>query len=328
MLTRNFVFALLFVSALSPFNLPAQDDPCARRTIAAGVVDRQWNLVQGLSAANFRGKVGRQDLQVLSAVLDESPRRIVVLLDASGSMTDPRGGGWKTEKTLSEYLIRFAPAKASITLLGFSRTILDAEGFDEDPPVILKNLSALVKVCEQPRKGLQRTALYDAIASARDLLKAPKLGDVICALTDAGDNVSQATPRRVEEELLRTGVRLFGLVIGVDLRIRGRAPEEDSGQFDSVVRATGGNELMLTIGGPSPTHPHLEVRTEAGSLGRALHRLCEQMGEYYRLELALAETVEKPTKWKLEVIDASGKPMRGVEVHYPEELMPCAKASP
>jgi len=37
--------------------------------------------------------------------------------------------------------------------------------------------------------------------------------------------------------------------------------------------------------------------------------------------------VDKPTKWKLEVIDASGKPMRGVEVHSPQELMPCAKAS-
>ncbi|MGA2076046.1 MAG: hypothetical protein ABSH52_21365 [Terriglobia bacterium] len=57
-------------------------------------------------------------------------------------------------------------------------------------------------------------------------------------------------------------------------------------------------------------------------------RFYQQMGRFYRLDVRLPETVEKPTKWKLEVIDTNGKPIRGVEVHYPQELMPCAKASP
>jgi len=57
-------------------------------------------------------------------------------------------------------------------------------------------------------------------------------------------------------------------------------------------------------------------------------RFYQQMGRFYRLDVRLPETVEKPTKWKLEVIDTNGKPIRGVEVHYPQELMPCAMASP
>jgi hypothetical protein len=326
MTPKIFVIALLFVVSLNLTNLPGQDSGCTRRTVPVGVVDREWNFAQGLSPANFRAKLHGHDVEILSASIDTSPRRIVLLLDASGSMMYPDGGGWKTERTISEYLTRFAPPRASISFMGFTGMVLDTEGFDENPQALLKNLSVLVRVCERPQKA-RRTALFDAIMSARDLLRAPNLGDVICALTDARDTVSRTEPKKLQEELLRTGVRLFGVVIAAPWG-RARTPEEDSSQFDSLVRATGGSELVLRLGGWSPTNPHIEAKTKEDSLDLALHRLLEQMGEFYRFELALPETVDKPTKWKLEVIDAGGKPMREVEVHYPQELMPCAKASP
>jgi hypothetical protein len=291
-----------------------------------GVVDRQWNLVQGLSAVNFRGSLHGHDVQTLSASLDTRPRHIVVLLDASGSMKDPEGGGWKTERTISGYLIRFAPPQASIAFLGFSRTVLDTEGFDEDAGELLKRLSALVKVCEQPRKGPQRTALYDAIVSAQDLLRAPNLGDVICPLTDAEDNMSQTTPRRVQEELLTAGVRLFGIVMLHVAQVRSSMPQEATGpeQLHSMIEATGGNALFVPYGVRSEPYSDIRAKTPADAVDLALQRLFRQMGEFYRLDVRLPETVDKPRKWKLEVIDAGGRPLRGVEIHYPQELMPCA----
>jgi len=323
MVSKTFLIALLSLTGLIPADLPAQDGGCTQRTVPVGVVDREWNLVQGLGAANFRAKVGRQDLQVLSAALDKSPRRIVVLLDASGSMMYPDEAGWKTEKTISEYLVRFAPPRASIAFAGFTEVVLDTERFDEDPLVLVKNLSVLMRVCEQSQKA-RRTALFDAAMSARDLLRAPNLGDVICALTDAGDNASRSVPKKLQEELLRTGVRLFGVVIEPDPMRRERTPLEDTRDFDPMVRATGGIDLTLTLAGWTPTRPPVEVETKAGSLDLDLRRLCEQMGDFYRLDVRLPLTVDKPTKWKLEVTDAGGKPMRGVEIHYPQELMPCA----
>ncbi|HXX22997.1 MAG TPA: hypothetical protein VEO19_07600 [Terriglobia bacterium] len=332
MVLKAFLCALLFVAILNVVNLRAQDNGCTRRTIPVGVVDSAWNLVPNLSAANFRGKVGRQDVQVLSAVLDESPRRIVVLLDASGSTMDPiAGGGWKEEKTMAESLIRFAPPRASIAFLGFSRTILDTEGFAEGPLALLKNLLVLLKVCEQPRKGRKTTALYDSIASARDLLKAPKRGDVICALTDGGDNVSRTTPRRVREELLRAGVRLFaGLIIAPELRSRPQTPEEivGSNEIRNLAEVTGGNTLAVPMGLLSEPDTNIRANSRAESVYLDLQRLFLQMGVFYRLDVRLPEMVEKPTKWKLEAADASGKPMRRVEVHYPQELMPCTDAGP
>ena len=131
--------ALLLFTSFGPLHLWAQEGPCTRRTIAVGVVDRQWNLVEGLKAGNFRGKVGGRDVQVLSAVLDNGPRRIVVLLDASGSMIGS-GELWETEKAFSECLIRFGPPRASIALMAFAAIVLDTENFEQDPLALTRNL--------------------------------------------------------------------------------------------------------------------------------------------------------------------------------------------
>jgi len=328
---KAFLTVLLSAIVLSPITLPAQDSGCTQRTIAVGVVDGAWNLVPDLSAANFRGKLRGHDVRILSAAVDTSPRRIVLLLDASGSMMDSSvGGGWKTEKAISQYLIQFAPPRASIAFIAFSRTILESEGFDDEPQALLQHLSALVKVCEQPRKGPQVTALFDAISRAGGTLGVCKLGDVICTLTDAGDNKSLSTARRVEAELLNSGVRLFGIVTIRELSPRARAPEEATGpeQLHSMIEATGGNTLFVPYVAMSEPYINIRAKTAADAADLALQRLFRQMGEFYRLEVRLPEKVDKPTKWKLEVLDANGKPMRGVEVHYPQELMPCAKASP
>ncbi len=318
--------ALLLFTSFGPPRLRAQERPCTRRTVAVGVVDYAWNLVTNLTAANFRGKLRGQDVQVISVVPDQSPRRIVMLLDASGSMVSA-GQQWTDAKSISQSLIRFAPPRAHIALEAFAERIVDATEFEEDRTALLKSLDALVRVCEDPHRTPGRTALFDAISNARGLLGTPNAGDVIFALTDAGDNHSRTDPQKLQGELLGAGVRLFGVVIGPDLSVRARTPFEDPGQFDSIVRATGGNELTLRLGQAGKVL-NIAPEIKGGSPGLTAQRLIAQVGEFYGLEVSLPEAVEKPTKWKLEVIDGNGKPMRGVEVHYPQELMPCKQASP
>jgi hypothetical protein len=295
-----------------------------------GVVDREWNFVQGLSAANFRGNLRGHDVEIVSASIDTSPRHIVLLLDASGSMAES-SEAWHASKSLSEDLIRFSPPHASIAQMAFSKTILDTAGFDQDRLALLKRLAVLVKVCEQPRKT-RRTALFDAISSGVGALGVSDFGDVIYAVTDAKDNESQAQVKRVEQDLLGTAVRLFSVVITYGDEMEGRVLEEIGARnrFLSMVEATGGNVLALPYGPASDPIPlaYIKAKTMGDRIDLALHRLYEQMGEFYRLDLRLPVTVDKPTEWKLEVIDEHGRPNRRVEVHYPHQLMPCAKASP
>ena len=72
---------------------------------------------------------------------------------------------------------------------------------------------------------------------------------------------------------------------------------------------------------------HNNGNTRDAVLELALHRLYEQMCEFYRLDLKLPKRVDKPTEWKLEVVDENGRPNRRVEVHYPHRLMPCPMVS-
>jgi hypothetical protein len=328
MASKTFLIPFLFVTCLNPTGLPAQDSACTRRTVAVDVVDDQWNFVQGLSAANFRGKLRGHEVEILSASIDTSPRHIVLLLDASGSMIGSNQT-WNVAKSVSEGLIRFASPRASIAQMAFAETALDTAGFEQDQSVLLLRQAALVKMAEQPRKT-RKTALYDAIASARDTFGELGFGDVIYVVTDGEDNKSQSQPKRVEADLLTAGVRLFSVLICSDLAMRGRVPENGEGpdRLLSVVEATGGNVLILPYGAASHGNRYIRAKTTRDAIDLALHRLYEQMGEFYRLDLRLPETVDKPTKWKLEVIHENGKPNPQLEVHYSRQLTPCDKASP
>lgn len=210
--------------------------------------------------------------------------------------------------------------------MAFTETVLDSAGFDRDRLALLKRLAALVRVCEQPRKS-RKTALYDAIASARDTFGELGFGDVIYVVTDAMDNKSRTQPKTAEEDLLRMGVRLFSAVMNLGLGRRVVTPDANGpDQLHSVVKATGGNALIFPADTTLDWIPlgYIRARTSADAVDVALSRLYEQMGEFYRLDLKLPETVDRRTKWKLEVIDANGKSMGSVEIHYPQELMPCA----
>jgi hypothetical protein len=325
MASRTFLIALLFVTSLNVTNLPGQDSGCTTRTIPVGVVDKQWVFVQGLNAANFRGKLHGHDVGIVSASLDTSPRHIVLVLDASGSVM---GRQWETARSFSKGVIRFAPPRASIAQMGFSLSVLGSATFDQDRLTLLKRLEDLVRVCEQAQVN-RSTALYDAISSALSSFGPLNVGDVIYAVTDGGDNASQTEPNKTKEDLLVAGIRLFAVVLVPHHAVRGRVPA-DSGfdRLHSMVEATGGNVLAFPYLGAWRPYSAIKARTGADAVGLALQRLCQQMGEFYRVKLRVPVALDKPTKWELEVITAKGKPNRRVEVHYPEQLMPCAKASP
>src|ERR1700693_5679431 len=66
--------------------LSAQKPDCTHRMVFVSVLDREGNAVPGVTAADFRATVDNKPANIVSAVRDAQPRRIVVVLDASGSM--------------------------------------------------------------------------------------------------------------------------------------------------------------------------------------------------------------------------------------------------
>jgi hypothetical protein len=49
--------------------------------------------VTGLTALNFRGEIGANQVQIVETNYNVAPRRIVIVLDSSGSMGDPHVAG-------------------------------------------------------------------------------------------------------------------------------------------------------------------------------------------------------------------------------------------
>jgi len=78
---------LVFTAAvLTAGQLFAQSDPCLRRTIAVNVLTDQGKVVSDLATDNFKVSFDHKPAQVLSVTFDVLPRRVMIVLDASGSM--------------------------------------------------------------------------------------------------------------------------------------------------------------------------------------------------------------------------------------------------
>ena len=99
---KLFLTAVLPILSLSGFAQPSPSVPS--RSILVNVLDRDGNAIRDLTKDSFHVKINKQPVVVLGADYDLAPRRIVVLLDMSGSMggrRDTKSGGlrakqWKT----------------------------------------------------------------------------------------------------------------------------------------------------------------------------------------------------------------------------------------
>jgi hypothetical protein len=92
-------------------------------------------------------------------------------------------------------------------------------------------------------KLLAKTALFDSILEALKLLQPFQCGDVLYAITDGGDNASQASPAHTKATLLESGVRLLAFVFHGLCRL---APSNREGipswKWSSTLRALPANK--------------------------------------------------------------------------------------
>ncbi len=180
------------------------------RSILVNVLDRSGNAVRDLTKDNFLVTINKQPAAVLGAEYSLAPRRIVVLLDMSGSM----GGSqdtekWRIAREAVEDLFAQTPADVPIALLTFSDHVQDVFDFRESRLAISRWFDAGPT---QHRYLKGRTALLDAIVVSVRMLQPFRAGDAIYAITDGGDNSSHVSLDHAKAVLRESGVRLFGFL--------------------------------------------------------------------------------------------------------------------
>ncbi|HUO14249.1 MAG TPA: hypothetical protein VMX38_04615 [Verrucomicrobiae bacterium] len=83
--------------------------------MVVNVFDSRGNPVRGLTKENFHLRVNGKPAVVLDARYSLSPRRIVVLLDMSGSMIGEEATGkWRIAREAAEDLLAETPAEVPI----------------------------------------------------------------------------------------------------------------------------------------------------------------------------------------------------------------------
>jgi Mg-chelatase subunit ChlD len=300
-----------------------QQPPCLRRSVPVHVLDAKGQPVRALEASSFQAEFRGQPVRIVSSTPDEGPRRIVIVLDASGSMWGAKGNKWAMTLWIAHHLAISSPSGVSLALLVFNDKTQLSVSFSEGKAGVLEHLRQLEQTTN-PKTVHGGTALRQAVMDAFHMLESPRLGDVVFVITDGDDNKSRISDRELERTVIAAGVRLYAVVL---VNQAEHTPEEIGGryQFAGIVEQTGGDTFTLLSSGPSAVVAETYYRDNKGlsDLGKSLLGWYPQLTEFYRLEIELPTPVDKLRPWKLEVKTDSKDAKKPRQVIYPRLLVPC-----
>jgi uncharacterized protein with von Willebrand factor type A (vWA) domain len=202
----NLVCALLSVPTLIGQNLPE----ALLRTVSVNVVGEGGVFLRGLNKENFRVTYRGKPANVLHLACTEGPRRVVILLDVSGSMSGQEtgeSGKWQIARAAAWELVASLPRGSKAALITFADKTQTRAALSADFSPIQDWLNS--EATRHPELLRGKTALYAAVLAAVKVLEPAEPGDAIYVITDAGENASQAGVSEVAKALGTGGVRLF-----------------------------------------------------------------------------------------------------------------------
>ncbi len=304
------LFSLVLLATATSTARPQDDPACLTRIVPVTVSDQKGRPVTDLTAERFRGKFRGQPVKILHSRFQAAPGRLVIVMDASGSMRPllKEQKGW----VMAGNAVAFAPAGESIGLLVFSEGIQLRVGPSPDRQVLMEKLLAYVA---EPghAEGTGRTSVRDAVQAAIDMLSPVRRGDVIYLISDGGDNRSKMEEKDLKRELIRSGVRLYALV---PTGLYPATPEEKEGpgMIANWTKLTGGYTRFWLLGPFSTERQQL--------LDAIVQRTYFDLRNNYELVVELPLPADKPRDWKLEAVDQRGKKLGRWNLYYPQ-MAPC-----
>jgi hypothetical protein len=323
----NFFLAILTLAAFLSSGLAQQSaNPSATRSMLVNVFDLHGNAIRDLTKAAFRIRLNGKSATVLDAKYSFAPRRIVILLDTSGSMGgDPGNKKWKIAHDAVQELLAQAPVDAPIAMMTFSSQIQESFHFSQSRASLTNWLK------EGPSEGSLikgRTALFDTIFAALDSLRPFRTGDAIYAITDGGDNMSHVSAARLRRALSDSGVRLFALLLGGNV-----LPSEKGARqsfLEMVIESGGfvfGVSGLQIIGRASWEVEYDHNQHTLDRIKAYTQELNTQVQGFWIVELA-APATNKASKIKLEIVDPQGRTRKDIAFTYQRVLTPATGALP
>lgn len=312
---------LIFLFACS---LCAQESPCTKRSIPVGILDSHGEVPHDLSVNTFTAELHRKPLEITAATLFSGPKRVAILVDASGSM---KNGVYSSGKAKLAYwvmadAVKRLPANVSIAMLGFNEKVDRKLDFSTSREQLTSELTEREKSPDSSVRG--KTALWDAIEYVLNQLPNAAPGDTIYAITDGEDNRSQIRAAKLENRLQRAGVRLHVFLLRDFLWTGDPFPGSDDTMM--IARATGGAVIELHPRihgtGTSGTTENFALSPERQQvLSDELTLLYRQIASPYLLDMELPALLKRSRSWTLNVADEQRR--KSINLFYPRQIAPC-----
>ena len=309
---------LLGLAAFTQLPASAQQASCLHRTLALNVDDSRGIPVRGLSPADFQANLRVGSPKILSIVPDDRMHRIVILIDASGSMSRV----WRESLAPASALAETPMRNVQMALLVFGGNVYEKIEFSKGQSAVaekLRQIRSSEAYSHQLFHG--KTALYDSLLAGLQLLDSPSSADSLYLISDGRENASRAHFDDVAHRFITTGVRLFVSQVVADDTLN---PQLGSGELDGparfheLARKTGGEMIQPFRDGVVPTKPK-----EAQRIAEGVNAFHKNMIHSFRLEVELPRPLDKYYSWELKFAGDNNERWKNVRLLYPTQLAPC-----
>ena len=308
--------------------IEAQDSSCLRRALPVALRDEQNLPIQNISVADLEARVHGQPIKILSLAPDPRPHRLVLILDASGSMRRTAGEPplFALEFALARHFFEANRQRSQIALLIFNNDVTEAVDFTQGNSAVGDKLQQIVGDHNYVKANVKgRTALRDAILAGLHFLERPSSADALYVLTDGDDNASKHSAADLRQHLALTSVRLFAVLLRNEVDDRDRTPMELSGPVElSEIAGKSGGEILSTAAWHGKLVA-LSVNSKAKLKSQeTLARLYQTILGDQLLEIELPFLIAKDEHWELKLSDDARRQWKRTHITYPTTLAKCS----
>lgn len=306
---RNAWLARIFLF-LSVASLNTQTHNPSVQLLQLGVQDRKGQFVNDIQSEQI--VIAGLTATVQRVEADNSPRRILLLLDTSGSMGNSKSLSWSN---VSQFAIRFALLRRgedSIGLDTFAEKDEVHASFTTDSQSLVRHIEALTD------SGMGRTmlglALNEILARKEGGLR---FGDAIILVSDGERSDADKTDfTRLRDDLIHAGIRICLVRVPP---IVGPGVTKEASDVGRFVRETGGVEFNI-ISPLNEVQRFTGARVDPDILASTAQAAYAFAQAFYRLTLELFGPEQKPRQLHLKIVDKRNEALKGLKLSYPRYL--------
>lgn len=298
---------------------------------------RTVEQVRDLKTNDLTVQLGDVPASVVSLRIDDGPKRVAVVLDDSGRISAEE---WKRETELAASFVGHARPQDTVALLlvGSHSAVSPLVS----PAEVVEQLRQ-VSFTRPPAPDAGGRTL-DTLLAAVNLLSPPRFGDAIFLFGRSDDTGSAANLEPVQEQMLRNGLRFYGLSLvdpteklppGTD-RNKPLPAAFNPGRLAEPSSMTGCAFEFTSLKVLAMPAQFVRFREELvpryfpSQLELRKNHLADLyagIAAPYRVALP-ASSIQNPTELRIAVADADERNINKRDIHFPRRVYPCPAPAP